>query len=187
MKTIASFSFATVLLFLLCTPVAAEEKSIEQLEERIELLKKENELLEKENALLKKEIEQLSAVDKKKPFQAKAKLSDIFVVGAKFSTRSEHIVGPTKGTTGIGTMTITSRDGDSFTATNTWKLEKDGTSGTGEVKGTITSPNRARWKRVDAPSGNDVIATLRPDGAYIDTIGKNANGLVIRGVIDVSK
>jgi hypothetical protein len=29
--------------------------------------------------------------------------------------------------------------------------------------------------------------TLRPDGNYIETLGRNANGLIIKGVIDVSK
>jgi hypothetical protein len=28
---------------------------------------------------------------------------------------------------------------------------------------------------------------LRPDGNYIETLGRNPNGLIIKGVIDVSK
>ena len=32
-----------------------------------------------------------------------------------------------------------------------------------------------------------VVLTLRPDGNYIDTVGRNASGLIIKGVIDVSK
>lgn len=125
--------------------------------------------------------------DKKKPSSGKRNLGDLFVVGAKFPTRSEHVAGPTRGLTGVGILTITSRDGDAFTATNTWRIEKDGTSGSGEIQGKIMGANMARWRRVDTPNGQEVVLTLRPDGNYIDTMGRNANGLIIKGVIDVSK
>lgn len=187
MNRFVSFLLAAAMFVSLVNEVAAQEASVEQLSEKLELLKKENELLIKENELLKKEIEQLRVTDKKRPSQGKRSLGDLFVVGAKFSTRSEHVAGPTRGTTGVGVLTITSRDGDAFTATNTWKVEKDGTSGSGEIQGKIMGANMARWRRVDAPNGQEVVLTLRPDGNYIDTVGRNASGLIIKGVIDVSK
>lgn len=165
----------------------AQESSAEQFEEKIKLLMKENELLSKEIALLKMEIDQLKTKERKPAPQGRANLNDIMVVGAKFSTRSLHTVGPTRGTTGIGTMTITSRDGNSFTATNTWMVEKDGTSGSGQIQGKITASNKMHWRRVDTPNGMYVEAILRKDGLFIDTHGKNASGLETKGVIDVSK
>lgn len=187
MNQFISFSFATSILIAMLVPVAAQEPSTEKLLEKLELLAKENELLNKENALLKKEIAHLSDTDKEKSPPSKANLRDIFIVGAKFPVRSEHVAGSTKGVTGTGTMTVTARDGDSFTATNTWFAERDGTSGSGQIQGKITAPNKMRWKRVDVPNGMEVQATLRPEGSFIDTIGKNANGVVVKGVIDISK
>lgn len=187
MNQFISLSFATFILLAMLCPVTAQEPSTEQLLEKIELLTKENELLKKENVLLKKEIDHLSDADKKKAPPSKANLRDIFVVGAKFSVRSEQVAGPTKGATGTGAMTITARDGDSFTATNTWVAEKGGASGSGQIQGEITAPNKMRWKRVDVPNGMEVQATLRPEGSFIDTIGKNANGVVVKGVVDISK
>ena len=165
----------------------AQDSSTEKLEEKIKILTKENELLSKEIALLKMEIEQLKNKDTKTPPQGRTKLSDIFVVGAKFSTRSETLSGPGRGATGTGTFTITSRDGDSFTATNTWKSEKDDTSGTGKLQGRITGPYTAKWRRVDAPNGLETEATLRKEGTFIDAVGRNATGLVVRVVMDVLK
>jgi len=153
----------------------------------IELLKRENELLKRENALLKKEIEQLKAGDPDKAAKTST-FSDIFVVGAVFTSKAEHIGGPTRGTTASGTFTITSRDGDAFMATNTWVNDDQAKSnGTSEIKGTITSARTAKWKRVDAPIGMETVAKLRQDGSFIDTQGKNAKGLAIRGVMKVGK
>lgn len=182
-----TLSFAISMLIATQVPVSSQESSTEKLLEKIELLTKENELLNKENALLKKEIAHLSDTDKEKAPPTKANLRDIFIVGAKFSVRSEQVAGPTKGATGTGTMTVTARDGDSFTATNTWLAEKGGAAGSGQIQGKITAPNKMRWKRVDVPNGMEVQATLRPEGSFVDTIGKNANGVVMKGVIDISK
>ncbi len=179
--------FAIAIFFSLANDIAAQEASVEQLSEKLELLKKENELLIKENELLKKEIEQLLVTDKKSPSQGKRSLGDLFIVGAKLPMRSEHVAGPTRGMTTVGVLTITSRDGDAFTATNAWRDEKDGTTRSGEIQGKIMGTKMARWRRVDAPNGPEVVLTLRPDGNYIDTVGRNANGLIIKAVIDVSK
>jgi|LakMenE01Jun11ns_1017448.scaffolds.fasta_scaffold9684561_2 hypothetical protein len=187
MNRFVSFPIAAAMFFALVSNVAAQEASVEQLVEKLELLKKENELLIKENELLKKEIEQMRVSDKKRPSQGKRNLGDLFVVGAKLPMRTEHVAGPTRGMTGVGVLTITSRDGDAFTATNSWRIEKDGTSGSGEIQGKIMGANMARWRRVDAPNGPEVVLTLRPDGNYIETLGRNPNGLIIKGVIDVSK
>jgi cell division protein FtsB len=187
MNRFVSLLFAVAIFFSLADDVAAQEASVEQLTEKLELLKKENELLIKENELLKKEIEQMRVSDKKRPSQGRRSLGDLFVVGAKLPMRTEHVAGPTRGMTGVGVLTITSRDGDAFTATNSWRIEKDGTSGSGEIQGKIMGANMARWRRVDAPNGPEVVLTLRPDGNYIETLGRNPNGLIIKGVIDVSK
>ena len=153
----------------------------------IELLKREVELLTRENSLLKKEIEQLKAGEPDKPAKAsRATFSDLFVVGAVFTSKAEHISGPTRGTTASSTFTITSRDGKSFTATNAWVNDDEArSSGISEIKGTITGARTAKWKRVDAPIGMEAMAKLRPDGLFIDTQAKNAKGLAIKGVLKV--
>ncbi len=190
MNKLLSLSLLLTLLVASLSSASAQDATKAQLEDKVKQLTKENEMLSREIAVLKAEMEQLKALKNKEPKnppQNKLDLNNIFVVGAKFTTRSQHTAGPTRGTTGTGTMTVTSRDGDSFTATNTWFIEKDGTSGSGQIQGKITAPNKMRWKRVDAPNGMEVQATLRPDGLFIDTFGRNPNGLEIKGVIDVSK
>jgi hypothetical protein len=190
MNKLLSLSLMLILFVASLSSASAQDAVKAQLEEKIKVLTKENELLSKEIDLLKKEMEQLKALKSKEPKnppEGKADLNDIFVVGAKFTTRSQHTVGPTKGTIGVGTMTITARDGNSFTATNTWVVEKDGTSGSGQIQGKITAPNKLQWRRVDAPNGMFVEAVLRKDGKFIDTYGRNGSGTEIKGVIDVSK
>jgi hypothetical protein len=168
---------------------AQDSDAIELLTREVELLQRENDLLMRENDILKDQIEELKGGGTKKPASTKSPtLSDLFVVGAVFPSKSEHVAGPTRGITGSGTLTITSRDGDSFTGTNAWVVDQDKTSGTGEIKGTITGHNTAKWRRVDAPIGNQVIARLRADGAYVDTLAKNhAKGTVIKGTLKVDK
>lgn len=186
-----------VLLFLTTNVVQAQDdvskklinalEQIQTLKDEIAELSKANLILANENQNLQKEIEQLKAGGAtKKP--TKATFSDIFVVGAVFTTKSTHVSGPTRGTTGSGTFTIVSRDGNSFTATNAWVADDEKkSSGTAEIKGTITGARTARWKRVDAPLGMETLAQLRPDGLYIETQAKNATGLAIKVVMTVGQ
>lgn len=190
MNKLLSLSLIFTMFVASLTSASAQDTTKAQLEEKIKQLTKENDLLSREIVVLKAEMELLKALktkEPKNPPQGKVDLNDIIVVGAKFSSRSLHTVGPSRGTTAIGTLTITARDGNSFTAINTWTFEKDGTSGSGQVQGKITAPNKMQWKRVDTPNGMYVEAILRKDGLFIDTHGKNANGLETKGVIDVSK
>jgi FtsZ-binding cell division protein ZapB len=161
--------------------IDAQERIL-TIKDEVAKLKEANNILSVENAKLKEAIEHLKTNGTKKSAPAKAKLDDIFVVGAVFTSKSEHIGGPTRGTTGSGIVTITSRDGDSFTATNTWVIDQDKTNGTSEIKGRIVDANTAKWKRVDGPIPSETKATLRPDGLYIDVLNKNAKGMVIKGV-----
>ena len=187
-KTVRVTAFALGVLLLAGHASAQEPDGVARLKKEVELLKRENDVLTRENAMLKKDIEQLKAGGVKKPAPANApSLSDILVVGAVLTGKTEHIGGPFRGNTGTGTMTITSRDGDSFTATNVWVANQDKATGSAEVKGTILSRKGAKWKAVDAPISNESVATLRPDGLYIETLMKNAKGLVIKGVWKVEK
>lgn len=189
MNKIAGATAFALGVFLLAGQASAQgADELARLKKEVELLKRENNVLMRENVLLKKDIEQLKAGGAKKPEPAKAPtLSDILVAGAVLTGKSEHIAGPTRGVTGSGTMTVTSRDGDSFTATNTWVVDQDKSTGTVEIKGTIISRKGAKWKAVDLPISNESVATLRPDGLYIETLAKTAKGTVIKGVWKVEK
>lgn len=190
MNKLLSLSLMLILFVASLSSASAQDATKAQLEEKIKQLTKENDLLSREIAVLKAEMEQLKALKNKEPKnppQGKADLNDIFVVGAKFTTRSQQVVGPDRGSTAVGTLTITGRDGKSFTATNTWVSEKDGTSGSGRLEGKITAPNKLQWKRVDTPNGMFVEGELHKDGKYINTHGRNGTGIEIKSVIDVSK
>lgn len=175
---------AVVLVFLSTSVVRAQDDVAQKLiraMEQIQELQKEIDKLKQENAKLEEALEQANGGGEKQA-RKKVTLNDLFAVGAVFTVKSEHIGGPDRGLTGTGTVTITSRDGDSFTASNTWVLDRDKTNGTSEIKGTIISANRAKWKRADGPIPSETIATLRSDGEYIDVLFKNAKGMVIKSV-----
>ena len=156
------------------------KEKIELLQAKLETAALKIEKLEKELALTTKGGEKPVAAAKATP------LSDILVAGAVLSNKSEHTAGPFRGATGKGTLTITSREGNSFKGTTTWVSDQDKSSGSGEIAGTI-SGNSATWKAVDNPVQNEVKGTLRADGSYIDAIGKNAKGTVIKVTLKVEK
>lgn len=166
--------------------IAALEQ-IQTLKDEIAQLTKDRLVLENEKANLEKEVAQLKSGGAKKPASKEPTLSDLFVVGAVFTGKSEVVAGLDRGNTGSGTMTITARDGDSFSATNVYFLDKDKSTGTAELKGTIIGPNKAKWNRQDGPVANEVQAMLRKDGMYIDTIGRNAKGQTIKSVWKVGR
>ncbi len=155
------------------------KEKIELLQAKLETAALKIEKLEKELALTTKGGEK-SAAAKATP------LSDILVAGAELSSKSEHTAGPFRGGTGKGTLTITSREGNSFKGTTTWVNDQDKSSGSGEIAGTI-SGNSATWKAVDNPVQNEVKGTLRADGSYIDAIAKNAKGTIIKVTLKVEK
>lgn len=189
---------AVLVLFFLSTNVVQAQddvsnklisalEQIQALKDEIAKLSNANLILANENENLEQEIEQLKSNGASKK-SVKATLSDIFVVGAVFTSKAEHLSGPTRGTTGSSTFTITSRDGNSFTATNAWVVNDERrSSGTTEIKGTINGDHMAKWKGVDAPLGMETRARLRPDGLYIDTQATNAKGLAIKGVLKVEQ
>lgn len=172
---------AVALIAVVGTPTARGQNPDEtqRLKDRIELLETKLKLAEKEIESLKSELK-LAKRSSEKPAASVSKqpsLSDLLVDGAVFKYRAKFVTGDRH--EGGGTITIDSREGNTFRGTRTGGSDK-GVINTYKFKGTIRG-NRATVETLNAPINVRVNWELRKDGSSIATEGVMPGGGLVRG------
>lgn len=185
----ARFTMLAVALFTLAVETSARGQDSDQ----VKLLKKEIETLQAKLETANLKIEKLQAdLDKARKGEAKpaaaagkqVAIGDLLPEGATLSNLYQFQTGDRH--KGSGTLTIASRDGDSFTGTLV-----GGTDGkpakTAEVKGKIRGMTTVTIRSVNLPTDWEVTGTLRKDGSCIEWSGNMPGSGSVKGTLTPAK